>query len=607
VTRPELLRRLKAPGLKLGTVSGVLTTRPRLIEWVDANLPEIELITTKSYQVRPNPGNREPILVEPRAGCFGNAVGLRNPGLREGLRELEALRRRRKLRSLLAVSLSADCAEDFVLLARSFAGVADLLELNFSCPHARAGYGSAIGSDRSAVRDFVRAMRRATPAPLFAKLTPNVPDIGAVARAALEGGADGIAAINTVGPEVFREPLTGEPVLSNPNGHKGGKSGEWIREAALRAVAEVRRAVGPELPVLGMGGVATGRDARALAAAGADVVGIGSALARVLRQSQLPAYLRALRADALGGSREAEGFLARRSRMEYRPYRLIEARDLAGDLRLLALEGALGAQAGEFAFLFLPGLGEKPFSVARTSPLSFLVRRRGPFTEALFGLQAGDRLWVRGTYGAPAPVSPRHRAYLVAGGTGLAVVPSLAAMLRERGKRVELYYGVSEAQEASALEVLGLGAELPSLCVPDSGRPGRVLEVMAEELANSQAVAMAAREPAARNAAFYNIGPHPFLEKAMQVEEQLGAAPEDIYACLETLTMCGVGLCGGCECGGRLLCKEGTFVSLQYLRAEGVRLSELDASTATVPISAPAAAGSSPQTAGRLAAASTVR
>ena len=65
--RGELLRRLKAPGLKLGTVSGVLTTRPRLIEWADANLPELELITTKSYQVRPNPGNREPILVEPQA------------------------------------------------------------------------------------------------------------------------------------------------------------------------------------------------------------------------------------------------------------------------------------------------------------------------------------------------------------------------------------------------------------------------------------------------------------------------------------------------------------------------------------------------------------
>jgi dihydroorotate dehydrogenase (NAD+) catalytic subunit len=607
VTRGELLGRLKAPGLKLGTVSGVLTTRPRLIQWADANLPELELITTKSYQVRPNPGNREPILVEPQAGCFGNAVGLRNPGLAEGLRELEALRRGRSLRCLLAVSLSADCIEDFVLLARAFAGVADLLELNFSCPHARAGYGSAIGADPGAVRQFLAAIRRATAAPLFAKLTPNAADIGAIARAAAGAGADGIAAVNTVGPEVFREPLTGLPILSNPNGHKGGKSGLWIRAAALRAVSEVRRAVGPAMPLLGMGGVATGEDVRAMQAAGADVVGIGSALARVARQSRLPAYLRSLSADARGGSREAESFLSRRSKMEYRVHRVTKAHELSGGLRLLTLDGALGARAGEFAFLFLPGIGEKPFSVARPCPLSFLVRRRGAFTRALFDLQAGDRLWVRGTYGAPAPISARRRAYLVAGGTGLAVIPSLAAMLREQGKRAELYYGVSEAEEGAALEALGLGGDLPSLVVPDSGRPGRVLEVLAEELGAAGGgaggrAAGGAGSRAAASAAFYNVGPHPFIDRAMRIEEQLGACPADIYACLETPTMCGVGLCGGCECGGRLLCKEGTFVSLQYLRDAGVSLAELDAST-----SAPAAAGSSRRTAGRPAAASTAR
>jgi dihydroorotate dehydrogenase (NAD+) catalytic subunit len=153
-------------------------------------------------------------------------------------------------------------------------------------------------------------------------------------------------------------------------------------------------------------------------------------------------------------------------------------------------------------------------------------------------------------------------------------------MLRERGKFLELYYGVSEAQEASAMEALDLGS-LPSLCVPDSGQPGRVLEVMAGELASQ------GPDPGCA-AAFYNIGPHPFLEKAMQLEESLGASPENIFACLETLTMCGVGLCGGCECGGRLLCKEGTFVSLRYLRAVGVELYELEASSpAAKPAQAP--------------------
>jgi dihydroorotate dehydrogenase (NAD+) catalytic subunit len=209
-------------------------------------------------------------------------------------------------------------------------------------------------------------------------------------------------------------------------------------------------------------------------------------------------------------------------------------------------------------------------------------------------------------------VSARSRAYLVAGGTGLAVVPSLAAMLRERGKRVELYYGVSEAQEASALEALGLGGDLPSLVVPDSGRPGRVLEVMAEELGaagggGSGNGGDGRGGSAAASAAFYNVGPHPFIERAMRIEEELGACPADIYACLETPTMCGVGLCGGCECGGRLLCKEGTFVSLQYLRDAGVSLAELDAGSPVPPTSAPAAAGSSRRTAGRPAAASTAR
>lgn len=625
MTRAQVLRRLQAPRLKLGTVSGVLTTRPRLIEWADRALPHLELITTKSYQVLANPGNREPILAEPEPGCFGNAVGLTNPGMAEGFRELAALRRRRPLTALLAVSLSADCVEDFVVLARRFASVADLLELNFSCPHARAGYGSAIGSSAGTVRDFLRVIRRSTQALLFPKLTPNVQDIGAIARAAVEAGADGIAAINTVGPEVFREPLSGEPILYNPGGHRGGKSGEWIRATALAKVTEIRGAVGPGVPILGMGGVSTGADVRAMRAAGADVVGIGSVFARVERQSQFPDFLRALYTDALAGSQEAARFLLPGRRMEYRAFRVAETRSIRHDLRFLRLDGELPSQAGEFTFLFLPGVGEKPFSVARASPLTYLVRRRGEFTDALFHLREGDRLWVRGTYGAPAPLGRRRRAILVAGGTGLAVVPQLASRLRERGKSVELFYGVGAPEERDALAELADAIGAPSLCVPDAGRPARVLEALEAELA--------ARGPgAAGEACFYNIGPHPFSQRAMELEERLGAEPREIFACLETLTMCGVGLCGGCECGGRLLCKEGTFVSLEYLRSAGLRLTELDggqpraggerstaaaasasrgasaggapAAGGAAPTSAPAAGKASPRTAARPAAAS---
>ena len=255
----------EGPGLKLGTVSGVLTTRPRLIEWADANLPEIELITTKSYQVRPNPGNREPILVEPQAGCFGNAVGLRNPGLSGGPAGAGGPAPQA---GSCAACWPYPCPRTASRTSCCWPAASPAWPTCWSstspAPTPARGTARPSAPTPSTVRQFLQAIRRATPAPLFAKLTPNVADIGAIARAAVEAGADGIAAVNTVGPEVFREPLTGLPVLSNPNGHKGGKSGLWIREAALRAVAEIRRAVGPEVPILGMGGVATGEDARSL-------------------------------------------------------------------------------------------------------------------------------------------------------------------------------------------------------------------------------------------------------------------------------------------------------------------------------------------------------
>jgi len=564
----EWIARVRGPALRFATVSGILTTRPALIEWVDRCVPEIQLITTKSYQVRPNPGYREPVLVEAAPGCYGNAVGLRNPGMEEGFRELEALRRRRPLRALLCVSLSAGCPEDFALLARRFTPVADLLELNFSCPHAAAGYGSAIGSDASTVGEYLRVIRRATHLPLLAKLTPNVADIGAIARAAVQAGADGISAINTVGPEVFRDPGTGLPVLSNPKG--GGKSGEWIRAVALEKVAQIRRAVGPELPIVGMGGVSSAEDALALRAAGADLIGLGSVLARLPRQELIPPFVRALADDAAAGGSSARQMLGAQRLMEYRPLRVGESREISPTLRLLTLEGRLEAKPSQYVFAFLPGAGEKPFSLAGADPVRLLVRRRGPFTERLCGLQAGDRLLLRGPYGAAAPPCPGQRAIIVAGGTGVAVAPLLAAQLSGEGRQVRLFFGASLTEELCLPEALDVAADC--LAVPDSGRPARVLEELSGQLPPGEA----------RRLAFYLIGPEGFLHRAVVALTGLGARAARTYLCLETPSLCGVGLCGSCECGGRLLCKEGTFVSLEHLRLHGMepRADDLEAATA---------------------------
>jgi dihydroorotate dehydrogenase (NAD+) catalytic subunit len=554
----QLLERLRAGEFKLSTVSGVLTTRPGVIEWVDRMVPEIDIITTKSYQIRPNPGYREPVLLEKGVGCFANAVGLRNPGMEAGIRELTEMRRRHRLRALLNVSLSANCIEDFIELVGRFAPVADILELNFSCPHAASGYGASIGSDPRIVGEYIRRIRSATTALLFPKLSPNVPSIGEIARAALSAGADGLCAINTVGPELFREPVSGEPILSNPNGGKGGKSGEWIKEKAIASVTEIRRAVGPHVPIIGIGGICSAEDIRRMKRAGADIVGLGSAFARVPRQDLIPLYVGALRSDYEEGDRNAETFLSNEPLMEYRTSRIREIRTFGETLRMIVLDRDLPAAASQYAFLFLPGVGEKPFSIASCSPATFLVRRRGPFTEALFRLRAGDRLLLRGPYGAEMPASPGTTAFIVAGGTGIALAPLLTQVLVDRGKEVTLLFGSSREEDLEVLSAL----RLPSrrIAAVDRGRPARILDHLPEQLGGS----------AADQSCLYNVGPQGFLARACRRELALGAPASEIYLSLETPSLCGVGLCGSCECGGRLLCKEGTFVSLQHLERHGL-------------------------------------
>jgi len=558
IPKDEIRGRLCAGGFKIATVSGILTTRPGMIEWIDRMVPEVEIITTKSYQVRPNAGYREPVLLEKEVGCFANAVGLRNPGMEAGIRELTNLRRKHKFRALLNVSLSANGIADFIELVRCFAPVADILELNFSCPHAASGYGSSIGSDPRIVSEYIRGIRGATTAALFAKLSPNVANIGEIARAAVAAGADGICAINTVGPEQFREPGSGKPILSNPNGGKGGKSGEWIKEKAIESVAEIRLAIGPHIPIIGIGGISSAVDIRRMKGAGANVVGLGSVFARVPRQDLIPLYVGALRADFEEEQKNADTFLSTEPLMKYRTFRIREIREFGETLRMIILDGELSAYASQYAFLFLPGAGEKPFSIACCRPATFLVRRRGPFTDALFRLAAGERLLLRGPYGAEMPESAGSKAFIAAGGTGIALAPLLTQALADQGKEVILLFGSTREEDLEILSALSLPSR--QVAVADRGRPARILDHLPELLGRQ----------AAADSCFYNVGPQGFLARACRGELALGASASQIYLSLETPSLCGVGLCGSCECGGRLLCKEGTFVSLQHLERHGL-------------------------------------
>ncbi|MBN2781285.1 MAG: dihydroorotate dehydrogenase [Candidatus Marinimicrobia bacterium] len=561
-TKKEILEYLLSGSLKFATVSGVWTTKPNLIRRVDDEVPGIAMITTKSFQVKANPGNREPIVGEVAPGSYVNAVGLRNPGMHAGYRELKELRRAKPLRALLNVSVSANTPEDFITLVKKFADVADIIELNFSCPHAKPGYGASIGMNADLVKSYMEAIRPATDALLFPKLTPNVEDIGAIAKAAVDAGADGLAAINTAGPDPYAEPLSGELLLYNPNGHKGGRSGEHIFEIAVRKISEIRQAVGPDIPIIGMGGVSRGSQVRAMRRAGANVVGVGSAIARI-KDEKYAEYFEALAFDTENQTDSAVARLTVKNLARYKAYTLTEATRLSETLMTLTLAGdPVLFKASQYMFIWIPGVGEKPFGIVSSSPLRFIVRKReydkksgkGEFTHALFEKKPGDTLYVRGVYGNEAPSNTMSNVLILSGGTGLALVPKLVEDLTLVGRIVSVFHGVITREEEAYRDLIEPYAQFT--VVPDDGKPGRVLDAMAAKLDEIE------RE----NCTVYAVGPDILMRKALELAVEKGCPPEYCYASLETNTMCGIGMCGECECGGKISCKSGTFYAYPFLK-----------------------------------------
>lgn len=558
--------------VNLATVSGVASTKPELIRWFDRNVPAVGIITTKSFQVRPNPGNREPVICETSEGNFGNSVGLRNPGMEVALPELQKLRES-GLSAWLNTSVSADNPDDFITLVKAFDGVSDSIELNFSCPHAKAGYGASIGVDAGIAADYVSRICSGYPGRkslLFVKLTPNVDDIGEIARAVMAAGADGITAINTVGPVLHTDPASGKPVLQNHLGGKGGKSGEWVYNRALEAVREIRAAVGESVPIIGMGGVSDGRKCFEMIEAGADAVGIGSALAHV-GQKNWSSFFDAVKAEAsalLRGEKpeiKSRGMLSRGRVMEYKPYTVTKAVVQGDDTLYLYLDGSMkDFKAGEFVFLWVPGVGEKPFSVAKSDPLMFLIKKRGIFTTALIeNIKAGDTIMMRGPYGEVAHMPESDRFMIIAGGTGEAVAYPLACKLHEEGKKTAFMVGTSVEGDKGTMED-ELRCFGRYICVSDHGKPGRILDHLEDE------VKALAAGSSANDLVYCLVGPEIFMKIAAHRIADLGVDPQRILLSMEKNTMCGVGLCGECSCGGRLACQWGSFMTLDFLEKENV-------------------------------------
>ena len=240
-------------------------------EYADfVNVATLGAVTTKGVSLNGWEGNASPRIAETASGML-NSIGLQNPGVAHlAEHDLPWLR---EVGATAIVNVSGHSFGEYVDVIEALEQsetVPDAYEVNISCPNVDAG-GMTIGTDPASVQEVVRLCRGATKRPLIVKLTPNVTDPVVIAKAAEASGADAVSLINTLLGMAI-DARTRRPQLARV---VGGLSGPAVKPVALRMVWQVSRAV--QVPVLGMGGIATGTDAVEFMLAGATAVAVGTA------------------------------------------------------------------------------------------------------------------------------------------------------------------------------------------------------------------------------------------------------------------------------------------------------------------------------------------
>lgn len=239
------------------------------LEYADLmDISRLGAIIVKGTTAEPRQGNPYPRMAETPAGML-NAVGLQNRGVDYFVDKIYPAIR--SIDTAMIVNVGGSTVETYVECAEKIAALDDIpaIELNISCPNVKQG-GMGFGLCASSAAEVVRAVRRVYPRTLIVKLSPNVTDITEIARAVEAEGADAVSLINTLlGMAVDAERR--KPILSTVT---GGLSGPCVKPVALRMVWQTAKAV--RIPVIGLGGIASWRDAVEFMLAGATAVQIGT-------------------------------------------------------------------------------------------------------------------------------------------------------------------------------------------------------------------------------------------------------------------------------------------------------------------------------------------
>jgi dihydroorotate dehydrogenase (NAD+) catalytic subunit len=249
------------------TASGTFGYGSEFSGFVD--LRRLGAIVVKGISLLPRPGNPPPRIVETSCGML-NAIGLENVGVEKFIAQKMPFLR--EIGTPVIVNILGDTIEEYANLAEKISDISGIsaIEVNISCPNVKKG-GVAFGTDPVMVKQVAEAVKARTALPVIIKLSPNVTDITATARAAEDGGADTISLINTL-MGIAIDHRTHRSKLANII---GGLSGPAIKPVALRMVWQVANAV--NIPIIGIGGIMTTEDALEFMIAGASAVQVGTA------------------------------------------------------------------------------------------------------------------------------------------------------------------------------------------------------------------------------------------------------------------------------------------------------------------------------------------
>jgi len=254
----------------LFTASGCASSGKELAQFFP--LREIGAVVTKSIMLKSRAGRPTPRMAETPSGML-NSIGLQGPGIDAFLTDDVPWLASQGAR--IIVSIAGETAEEYGILARKLRGVSGIsaIEVNISCPNVE-NRGLVFACDPTTAADVVKSVRGIIGGelPILAKLTPDVTNIASIASSVISAGADGIAMINTVLGMVINT----DTMRPHLGGKTGGLSGPAIRPIAVRAIYQVRQAL-PNVSILGMGGVASGKDAFEMILAGASGVSVGTA------------------------------------------------------------------------------------------------------------------------------------------------------------------------------------------------------------------------------------------------------------------------------------------------------------------------------------------